>query len=67
MRGGLLFVRPGKEKDMHEALQGTAYLLLGIGTVALGVAFVWGYIAYRRRAGRDQVDIERRSAKWRPR
>jgi hypothetical protein len=64
LSGGLLFAQ---EKDLHEALQGTAYLLWGVGTIALGVAFVVGYIAYRRRVGRDQAVIERRSARWRPR
>lgn len=44
-----------------EALQGTGYWLWGGGTLLLALILAGGYAAYRRGAGRDQAEIERRS------
>jgi hypothetical protein len=44
-----------------EELQGAGYWLWGGGTALLAIILAAGYILYRRGAGRDQAEIERRS------
>ncbi|MCW5736380.1 MAG: hypothetical protein KIS73_19790 [Enhydrobacter sp.] len=44
-----------------DALQGAGYWLWGGGTALLALILAGGYALYRRGAGRDQAEIERRS------
>jgi hypothetical protein len=44
-----------------EALESAGYWLWGAGAVLLAIILAGGYILYRRGAGRDQAENERRS------
>jgi hypothetical protein len=53
---------------MHEFFQAWGYWLWGVGTLMMAAVIAWTYASYRRGvAGREQGEVERRSARWRPR